>query len=288
MKKHLYLVGSEDDFSGCEQFIDFIVSQNTTIETMKNQYSGMELVFENDVLTEAIYYEDHQLSKRDRKLNPQFLGVSYPEIKVNKIQRFIVNPNGLHQLCGELPDDFRFPDNDAVVPFQYLGFINNADSNFAWLPFKVHLTFPIYLNVGEVFMDYSNPLKPEIINIDDVNKEHSSYEQDLNKNSVIVFEAVKGDFIEDLSFYDASGNGTGWTGIPSFFQTPLIPKCPKSGKTMRFLCQLVGGPKIARTNVKAMEEYYQQYYDKLNFWSDGQLYVFIEPETKVLCYYIRN
>jgi hypothetical protein len=288
MKKHLYLVGSENDFSNREQFINFIVSQNTTIETMKNQYSGMELVFENDVLTEAIYYEDQQISTREKTLNPQLLGISYPEISVNKIRRFIANPNGLHQLCGELPDEFQFPDNNAIVPFQYLGFISNEDPNFAWLPFKVHLTFPIYLNAGEVFMDYSNPLKPEIINIDDINREHSSYEQDLNRDSILVFEAMKGDFIEGLSFYDESGNGTAWTGIPSFFQTPLIPVCPKSGKLMRFLCQLVGGPKIARSNVVAKEEFYRQYYDKLNFWSDGHLYVFIEPESKVLCYYIRN
>jgi hypothetical protein len=288
MKKHLYLVGSEYDFYNQEQFINFIVSQNTTIETMKNQYSGMEFVFENDVLTEVIYYEDHAISTRDRKLDQKFFGTPCPEIQVNKIYRFIENPFGKHQLCGELPNDFEFPENDAVVPFQYLGFINNEDSNFAWLPFKVHLTFPIYLNVGEVFMDYSNPQKPEIININDVNIETSSYEQDLNRESVLVFEAVKGSFTEDISFYDESGNGIGWSGIPSFFQTPLIPKCPKSGKPMRFLCQLIGGAKIARTNVKAKEEYYQKYYDDLNFWEDGHLYVFIEPDSKVLCYYIRN
>jgi hypothetical protein len=284
MKKHLYLVGSEYDFYNQEQFINFIVSQNTTIETMNSQTFGMELVFENDVLTEAIYYEDRQISTRDRTLNPKFLGTPYSEIHVNKIFRFIENPEGKHQICGELPSDFDFPANDAVVPFQYLGFINNEDSNFAWLPFKIHLTFPIYLNVGEVFMDYSNPQKPEIINIDAVNTEHSSYEQDLNCESVLVFEAVKGDFKEGLSFYDEAGNSIGWSGIPSFFQTPHIPKCPKSGKPMRFLCQLIGGSKIARTNVATNEEVYQ----KLNFWSDGHLYVFIEPESKVLCYYIRN
>ncbi len=110
----------------------------------------------------------------------------------------------------------------------------------------------------------------------------------MKPDSVIVFEALKGDFIEDLSYYDETGNGTAWTGMPSFFQTPHIPKCPKSGKTMRFLCQLVGGPKIARANVVAKEEFYQKDYDKLNFWSDGHLYIFIEPESKVLCGYIRN
>jgi hypothetical protein len=288
MKKSLYLAGSEYDFNDAEQFVNFIVSQNTTPETMKNQYAGMELVFENNKLSEAVYYEDHAISRRDKRLNPEFLGTPDLEIAVNKIRRFVANPQGLHQLCGELPADFQLPEHNAVVPFQYLGFIDNNDENFSWLPFKIHLTFPIYLNIGDLFMDYSNPAKPEIINLDDVNKEHSSYEQDLKPDSVIVFEALKGDFIEDLSYYDETGNGTGWTGIPSFFQTPHIPKCPKSGKTMRFLCQLVGGPKIARANVVAKEEFYQKDYDKLNFWSDGHLYIFIEPESKVLCGYIRN
>ncbi len=106
MKKSLYLAGSEYDFNDAEQFVNFIVSQNTTPETMKTQYAGMELVFENNKLSKAIYYEDKQISKRDRTLNAQFLGTPYLEIAVNKICRFVANPQGLHQLCGELPADF--------------------------------------------------------------------------------------------------------------------------------------------------------------------------------------
>jgi hypothetical protein len=57
---------------------------------------------------------------------------------------------------------------------------------------------------------------------------------------------------------------------------------------MKFLCQLNGGVTAKRTNVEPKNESYIQYYEELNFWGDGDLFVFFEPTSKVACYFIQN
>lgn len=175
------------------------------------------------------------------------------------------------------------PDNKCVVPFQYLGYIDNQDKNFSWLPFKIHLTCPIYLNIGNVFLDYTNQNKPTIINREEVKNADTSYDDDLNQNSEIVFNEMKISFIEDVEF-----SVTGHSGIPNWIQYPDIPICPKSKKRMKFLCQLNGGVTAKRTNVEPKDEWYRHYYEELNFWGDGDLFVFFEPTSKVACYFIQN
>ncbi len=56
----------------------------------------------------------------------------------------------------------------CIVPFQYLSFINNEDPIFNCLPFTIHLTCPIFLNIEQVFLDYTNPNLPVLINKEEV------------------------------------------------------------------------------------------------------------------------
>ena len=57
---------------------------------------------------------------------------------------------------------------------------------------------------------------------------------------------------------------------------------------MKFLCQFIGGVRTKRTNVEPKKEFYRRYYEKLDFWGGGYLYVFFEPTSKVACYFIQN
>jgi hypothetical protein len=282
MAKSIYLAGWWWDvhLNGDQQCEDFIATQITNKLTVKAISFGLELVFEDDILIKAYEYEDGK--KKNHQLEADELGLTYTAFAENTILKLVKDANGIHQLGGEIPDDFQLPENKCVVPFQYLGYISNQEENFSWLPFKVHLTCPIYLNIDKVFLDYSNAQKPFIINRDEVEQADTEYDDDLNRNSEIVYNKMNFSFIGKRKF-----SGNGWSGIPNWIQRPEIPICPKSGKRMKFLCQLWGGVTTKRTNVEPKEEWYRKYYEELNF-SDGALFVFFEPTSKVACYFTQN
>lgn len=279
--KNIFLSGWEVDLNGDQQCENFIATQITNKQTVEKNYSGIELVFENNKLIKA--YDYREGSRKDKQLTADEMGLEYKEFEENRILQLVGNLNGPHQIGGEIPNGFQLPENDCAVPFQYLGFIDNKDKYFNWLPFTVHLTFPIFLNTENVFLDYSNPGKPIIINKEDVENADTSYEDDLNKDSEIIYKELKFSFIERFEF-DLPGHA----GIPNWIQYPDIPMCPKSGRRMKFLLQLHGGVNAKRSNVIPHKESWRHYYEQLNFWGDGDLFVFFEPASKVACYFIQN
>ncbi|MCC6413364.1 MAG: hypothetical protein IT270_17005 [Saprospiraceae bacterium] len=280
MRKSIYLAGWQVRLNGDQQCENFVATQITTKETAKSIYVAMELVYKNGVLVKAFEYEEGE--KQERDLHPDEVGFPMPVYEPNRILKLVEKPKGRHQLGGELPHDVQFPENNCVVPFQYLGFINNNDPQFHWLPFKVHLMCPIYLNIDVVYLDYNDSQHPKLLNREEIENTGTSYD-DLNQHSEIVFEALNFDFVQGLEFAD-NGNA----GIPSWIQHPTIPTCPISGKRMKFLCQFSGGVRVKRTNVVPKNENYRRYFEELDFWGGGYLYVFFEPTSKVACYFIQN
>lgn len=194
--------------------------------------------------------------------------------------------NGKHQIGGEIPKDFMIPENEFLAGFQYLGFIDNSDPLFSWLPFKVNLIHPIYTDEYFVFLDYTNPYSPTIIEPTATGSSTSAFEE-IDKNSKIIWEAVKVrmEVNEEIDEFECIGV----CGEPSWLQEAEIPVCPKSGKPMRFLCQLGSFSEIRSTfsNVVPTPGM-AKYFEELNFWCDGNLYVFIEPISKTMCYKIQN
>ena len=85
----------------------------------------------------------------------------------------------------------------------------------------------------------------------------------------------------------------GFSGMPNWIQGSWMPKCPKTNKPMRFLCQLTSSDKVRTeyTNIemsKAGDDFKQSYFKNMNFWGDGDLFVFFEPESKMACYFIQH
>lgn len=197
--------------------------------------------------------------------------------------QIVENQDGLHQLGGEVPPDFELPKSNSTVPFQYFGCISNIDSNFNWLPFRIHLTCPIYLNIEKVFLDYSSPSHPTIINKIELESSDTAYDENLNKDSEIVFEEVKYNFLERVEW-----SHYGHAGVPIWKQSPRIPVCPKSGKLMKLLCQLNGVMKIKRSNIAPNDDWDEQYFEELDFSEVGSLYIFFEPSSQIACYLIQN
>jgi hypothetical protein len=199
---------------------------------------------------------------------------------------FVRNEKGTHQIGGEVPADFKIPENEFLAGFQYLGFINNSDPLFAWLPFKLHLIHPIYCDEYFVYLDYNSPNAPTIIEPQDTSASTSAFDE-INKDSRIIFEGVKVSAEAKIEIDEFEYIGI--AGQPDWLQEAEIPTCPKSGKPMRFLCQLgsFSGIESTYSNVDP-EDGMEEYFEKLNFWCDGNLYIFIEPTSRTVCYTMQN
>ncbi|MFN8438102.1 MAG: hypothetical protein U0V72_10745 [Cytophagales bacterium] len=279
----IYIARTDIRFNGDKFYEEIIETQITNKDTIINRGDGLELIFEKKRLVKIYeYYEkSYTIYRKERPLGADEDNYLMPNYKPNQILKYEEALNGQHQIGGEFLDDFFEPENNCSVPFQYLGYINNEDANFKWLPFKVHLTCPIYLSFEEIFLDYSNKSRPEIINKEEVERSTTPFNE-LNKESLITFESVKFNLIEDVR-YSLKVN----SGIPNWIQGQYIPTCPKSGVKMKFLCQLYGGSKMKSTNIQPESDWNKNYFKDLNFCG-SDLYVFFEPTSKVACYFTQN
>lgn len=204
--------------------------------------------------------------------------------------QFVKDHNGLHQLGGDVPDEFTMPKNEFPAGFQYLGFINNKDNYYNWLPFQLHLICPIFSDFDYIFLDYENPNQPKLIYPTNTSEITTPFEE-LTKDSYIIYK--KEDFslqrfegISDENEFDVIAIA----GKPNWTQRGAVPFCPKTNKKMRFVCQLMSnGPIVAKEkNFNGVNEYYEKLFTELNFWCDGDLKIFFEPTSKVACYFIQN
>lgn len=195
---------------------------------------------------------------------------------------------GINYLGGEIPSNFNIPENSCPGSFQYLGMLSNDDQAFSWLPFDLNLICPVYMNIDKVWLDYTDPQNPVIINVDEVNNLDSEYD-DLKPGSVITYEKVK--FNTQIAGAPLLGR-IGLAGLPSWLQNEDIPVCPKTTSKMKFLCQLEyrfdTEIKVQYTNVVNEDDWYKTYFETMNFWGDGDLYIFFEAKSKIACYFIQK
>lgn len=281
-EKRIYLAGWEAEFNGDEDCQKFIETQVIDKKTALTVWSSIELVFENNKLVKAYDHEEGQ--KTERKLNESEIGLEYTAIKPHQIYEFNRVRDSQSYLGGEAPPEFTTPTFTFNAPFQYLGKFSKSDEAFAWLPFDIHLVAPIYLNFDKLYIDYSDPMNPKVIDEKKLSETDNSYD-DLQPDSEIVYEKV---YIKGQKSNDYN-NSVGHTGVPSWIQYPDIPTCPKSQKTMRFLGQITSDViNTKRTSVQPENEWYRRDFEGMNFWGDGDLYMFFEPESKVICFLIQN
>ncbi|QKX05840.1 hypothetical protein HN014_13290 [Aquimarina sp. TRL1] len=283
-EEHIYLAGWEAEFNGDEQCQKFLETQVVDKETASTIWSSIELVFKDGELIKA--YNSDEGHKTERKLNENEIGFEFQKLVPNQIYSLNQVSSSESYLGGETPEEFNIPTFEFTAPFQYLGKFSKTDEAFNWLPFDLHIAAPVYLNFDKLFIDYSDPLNPKVLDIEELKQTDNSYD-DLKSDSEIVYEKVYLKTEKETDFV-----GIGHTGVPSWIQNPDIPACPKSNKTMKLLCQLtyngVDNIKTKRTNVKPEDEWYKQYFENMNFWGDGDLYIFFEPDSKIMCFIIQH
>ncbi|QCE40053.1 hypothetical protein [Psychroserpens sp. NJDZ02] len=281
--KKQYLAGWEVNLDGKEHCLSFIETQITDKQTAESMYSHIILTYDENNFLE--FAESRDEDENNEELIIRDDQIKYRDLRINKIFNFEKAKNGENWIGGNIPSDFLIPKNTCPGSFQYLGKLSKESKAYDWLPFDINLICPIYLDLDKIWLDYSEPNSPKILNIEEVNSLSTAYD-DLNADSFIEYEQVRFTTKEDK----AIGYEIGFSGIPNWIQYSDIPKCPKTQKTMRFLCQLQSSDEIKtkETNIKPTDEWYKQYFEKMNFWGDGDLFVFFEPESKIACYMIQN
>ncbi|MFT3827974.1 MAG: hypothetical protein QM731_28915 [Chitinophagaceae bacterium] len=209
----------------------------------------------------------------------------------NKPQlEFVEDNNGLHQLGGEIPQNFKIPENDFWAGMQYLGFINNKDEHFSWLPFTLHLLCPVFTDFDYLYLDYKNPESPIILYPSDTATITTAYDE-LNRESFVVYETLKVSLKPFAGINeDNEDRVIGISGKPYWEQHEYWPQCPETKKKMRFVAQLMSNDhvKSSHRNFGGHNDFYEEIFSAMNFWIDGDLKIFFEPSSKIACYFIQN
>lgn len=282
-EKLIYLAGSEVSLNGDEQCEKFILTQAINQETALNIWTSTELVFRDDELVQVFSIEEGL--KKERKLKADEKTFEYLTAEPHPIYIMESAMGSDCYLGGKPPKNFKIPQFDFNAPFQYLGKISNSCDGVDWLPFDLHIIAPIYLNFDKLYLDYSDPKKPIVMNIDELKNTDSAYDG-LTPETEITYKKTPFKFKEATDFDGFIGH----TGVPNWIQYPEIPNCPKTGKMMKFVCQITSdtGIETESSNIAPDGEIPEGNFETMNFWGDGDLYIFFEPESKALCLFIQK
>ena len=280
-RKVQYFNGMEYVFDGseeCEHFCSLTRISKKTSETVL-AYTRLTFSREDILIKKEQFFEgelqDDSLEEEEKSFDMN----SYP---IRQIGRVIPDPDGMHYSGGKPEDGFCIPQLDSSL-MVYIGMIRCKDPNFAWIGHDLHLISPIFMDLGEpMFVDYSDHLKPVVMNRDEVEIAFYNPLEEITGNSQVEF--AKANFRVDFGENGDHIGVDGLAGVPNWDQEVLLPRCPKTGKLMRFVLQSLGFSKSRR--IHASPEVQERYsYDKELEFSDGYLYVFYHPESGVACYY---
>lgn len=281
--KKLYFNDWQYDLDGSDECQQFFKMQCISPELAQELYYALELIFADDKLVQANELELGQPTPKT--LGPNEIGLPFPEVKPQPIYHLYwsADRDAKSYLGGQLPADFDISQYDSLACIQYLGMFSHLDEGFAWLPCDLHLFAPIYQDFNELYIDYSDPMHPVVLN-NGFSMFSSAWDK-LQRDSRIVYEKV---FFSTDRMDDLDG-GFGHTGIPDWVQSHVYPISPINHKPMRFLAQLKSnrGVDVIDCSIKEENDFLAYYFEEMNFWGDGDLYIFFEPESSVLCLFIQ-
>ncbi|MEM8890986.1 MAG: hypothetical protein AAGD28_23620, partial [Bacteroidota bacterium] len=146
------------------------------------------------------------------------------------------------------------------------------------------LTCPIFIDLQKaIFFDYSDPYHPRLIR-EQVSTDFEQLFQDIPPDAYIEFKALSFTFDSSKAPYlNAAYPGEiGHTTTPNWIQEEAWPSCPINGKKMKFLFQL--GDIDDSTCLAGQEYLAKEYIQPYLHFGHGYLYLFYEPESKVLAY----
>lgn len=280
----IYLVGFSLGASGIPEQ-EYIENQALPKDLMKQIQYGTEVIVENDKVVEVYEYNyGKRCSKEEHK--PFKLKASKIVPTNNTSYTIKKSLNSESYLGGKKPDKVILPYLNDETFFQYFGKLNKDEFPNKLLNFDLHLIAPIYDSFDKIYLDYSNENSPKILNSESVNISRTF--EVTNSNSEIIYKKSPIKFEKGGSIRYSIGN----TGVPSWIQNAEYPICPKNGDKMKFLiafdfCESGEEINLEYTSFKRDEDS-ERYFKNLDFWGCGSIYIFINPKTKVVCYFIQN
>lgn len=261
-------------------------------EGLKDTY-GIKLTFDSiGKLIKKEYSDDDTFEKEweDIPLTEKERGFTYQEFPIRIPGHFQEDPNGLHHICGPVPEGLIVPTLEGTV-VTYLGMLSQKDPSFSWLGFDLHLVYPNFLEEGgPVHIDYSDPMAPVFINKEELENDGFCDKELMEGYSPIgIYEKKQisalrtnctGTLLpeEFRKVKEQMEGGDGHFGVPKWDLDPFFPTCPKTGEKMRALCYFIGIDVKLQTE---LPEDFEGNTDDL-FFDGGIHHFFFNPESKVL------
>lgn len=282
-----YFAGWEVDLANKDELTRYILTHAVDEESYKlftKMQSGLKFFIKDNKIVKILNEDDSSdLIRIENSLFPVELPVT--EWETHTLFSLEKDSQGSHYLGGNAPDDFVLPSYEKMTcPFIYIGSLDCKDEVFRWTGLdKLHLAYPIYECSYEIFLDYSNPLHPQIMNPDTFTDDWKDF---VPKNVAnIIYDKVPYATRQSMDVEGQEEKKPIQCGVPLWIQEPNIPVSPKNNKLMKFVCQINSDSDIKAsykdTRQPVLSDYGDQLY--LAFVESGYLYIFWEPESKVLC-----
>lgn len=276
-----FLAGSDINYMNKDQLTRILLTHgidSTGFEFFSDIQAATELIIEGDTIVQAVLHSSNM--KETLPLSVDLPVSDWPDRKTFFL---VKDRNGRHSIGGERPSSFQVPQHPTLKSnFIYLGSLDCTDPWFEWMRLeRLHLAYPVYEGVFEVFLDYQDPNSPVVLCpetfgyswIDDTVKGTDNVEYILQKYRTV--NTV------DLQDFETRDKDFLICGVPLWYQAPEIPRCPKSGEVMRFVMTINSDIDIKRQDGTGIDNL--PFDDYLVFGDEGNLYVFYEPTSKVLC-----
>ncbi|MDQ0899358.1 hypothetical protein [Paenibacillus sp. V4I7] len=271
ISKIRYLGGWEVYFEKKELTIDFLSTHGVDLigfKFFKEVQSALEFEIEGKKLIKGYKHR-----KDERELKWENIELPIEDWEDHKVFLLEKDPNGIHRVGGSIPKDLQLPTHpDLTSPFQYIGTLDCTDPYFKWINIdKLHIVFPLYEPNAGIYLDYSNPLNPTIIETVDFFAE--SYKDFQVEYSQVNFKTTP---VLDVNKYKKGDALV--CGVPLWYQFPHVPKCPISNSPMRFICSIKSDKQIRVVNNEDATVT-----DNILIFGDmSHLMLFYNPVTKIM------
>jgi hypothetical protein len=206
----------------------------------------------------------------------------------NKVS-LILDDKGINSIGGKASSTINIPEL-ATSPIVYFGCISKNESHFPKIDFDLNLVCPIFIDLqSPVFFDYSDPNNPKLIR-ENVASNFSQLFEDIPSDTYIEYKRLnfKIEYAPTVTVktgvheFDMVPDEIGHTETPNWIHDEEWLICPITGNKMEFLFQL-GDIDDSKT-VKGQEILDKEYFDPYLHFGHGYLYVFFEPQSKVIGY----
>ena len=209
--------------------------------------------------------------------------------KKSKEISLVLDPNGINSIGGKASSELEIPKLETS-PIVYFGCISKNENYLPIINFDLHLVCPIFIDLQQpVFFDYTNPTKPLLIR-DNVPSNFAQYFENIPHDAYIEFKKQNFSFANvsptkmkiGVHNIDVIPGKIGTSGTPNWIHDEACPISPITGNKMEFLFQL--GDIDECETIEGQDILGKEYIDPYLHFGHGYLYVFYEPDSKVIAY----